>query len=95
MREFQIELTLPVPGEPGAEDDVTCTVTFNPGWFQRGNRSGHPDNWTPDDGENAEILTVVREDTGEEILAALSAYNVRLVEDRARAIEESPYEENW
>jgi hypothetical protein len=35
--------------------DVEVEVEFKPGWFQAGNRRGHPDNWEPDEGENAEI----------------------------------------
>lgn len=38
--------------------DVDVDVEFNPGWFQRGSRRGHPDNWTPDEGEPAEIERV-------------------------------------
>ena len=40
----------------GVEIDVE--VEFTPGWFQRGCRSGHPDNWTPDEGEAAEVHSV-------------------------------------
>ena len=38
--------------------DIEVEVEYNPGWFQRGCRSGHPDNWTPDEGENPEITKV-------------------------------------
>lgn len=89
--EYQIELVLPIPEEQD-EGDVTCTVTYRHGWFRRGNRSGHPDNWTPDEGEDAEILKVIREDTGQDVLGSLSAYNMRLVAERAREIDEAPYE---
>lgn len=38
--------------------DVDVTVGFEPGYFKRGSRSGHPDSWTPDEGEAAEIHSV-------------------------------------
>ena len=39
-----------------ANDQVE--IEYNEGWSQSGNRSGHPDNWTPDEGEDCEILSV-------------------------------------
>ena len=39
-------------------DDVEVEVEYNEGWFQAGNRSGHPDNWEPDSGEDPEITDV-------------------------------------
>ena len=44
------------PNDP--VDDLEVSVDHNPGWYQPGNRSGHPDNWTPDEGEDPEILKV-------------------------------------
>ena len=38
--------------------DVEVDVDFSPGWFKAGNRSGHPDNWEEDEGENAGIEKV-------------------------------------
>lgn len=35
--------------------DITVEVDFNPGWHRAGNRRGHPDGWTEDEGEAAEI----------------------------------------
>lgn len=43
-------------------DDVPVEVEHNPGWYQPGCRSGHPDNWTPDEGEDPEILSVTLDD---------------------------------
>jgi len=45
------------PNDP--VDDVEVEVEYNEGWYQAGCRSGHPDNWTPDEGEDPEILSVV------------------------------------
>jgi len=45
------------PNEP--VDDVEVEVEYNEGWYRAGCRSGHPDNWTPDEGEDPEILSVV------------------------------------
>ena len=42
--------------------DVQVEVEYNEGYFQSGCRSGHPDNWTPDEGEDPEVLSVVLED---------------------------------
>jgi len=39
-------------------DDVEVEVEYNEGWYQAGNRSGHPDSWEPDSGEDAEITDV-------------------------------------
>jgi hypothetical protein len=39
-------------------EEVTVEVEFAEGWFRPGNRRGHPDTWTPDEGENAEIIAV-------------------------------------
>jgi len=47
------------PYEPDEEiPDIEVEVEYEPGWEQAGCRSGHPDNWTPDEGENPEIITV-------------------------------------
>jgi tRNA(His) 5'-end guanylyltransferase len=38
--------------------DVDVDVEFEPGWFKKGSRSGHIDDWTPDEGECAQIEKV-------------------------------------
>jgi hypothetical protein len=70
-QEFETELFLPIP-EEGDSGEVTCTVTFKPGWLKRGNRFGHPDSWTEDEGEWPEIHSVIRTDTGEDVLNTLT-----------------------
>ena len=39
-------------------DDVEVKVEYNEGWYSPGNRSGHPDNWEDDSGEDPEITDV-------------------------------------
>ena len=39
-------------------DDVEVEVEYNEGWYEAGNRSGHPDNWTEDSGEDAEVTEI-------------------------------------
>jgi hypothetical protein len=86
---FETELWLATPGDEEPEGDVTCTVHYNPGWSQAGCRSGHPDNWTPDEGENAEILQVIRTDTNEDILARLPRERVRRLANEANSRDEA------
>lgn len=43
--------------------DVPVTVEYNDGWYEPEKRSGHPDNWEPASGEDAEITSItIRDD---------------------------------
>lgn len=46
-------------------EDMTAEVEFEPGWFMKGSRAGHIDNWTSDEGERAEIDSIKVEDLGD------------------------------
>lgn len=51
------------PYQPNDEiPDVQVEVKYDEGYFQAGCRSGHPDNWTPDEGEDPEVTSVILED---------------------------------
>lgn len=39
--------------------EVDVEVTFNPGWYTPAKLSGHPDSWTPAEGECAEIESII------------------------------------
>jgi hypothetical protein len=51
--------------------DIHVEVEYDPGWEQAGCRSGHPDNWTPDEGESPEI-TSIKLDGNHEILSIVN-----------------------
>lgn len=74
--------------------DVTVEVTFNPGWFKRGNRWGHPDNWTEDEWEAAEIESVILEDEDgkkEDITCKLSDSQRDKIQHACDKWEDEPY----
>ena len=52
--------TLEMTREEANQDayEVDVLVTYDPGYFVPGCRSGHPDNWTPDDGQDPTITGV-------------------------------------
>jgi hypothetical protein len=52
--------------------DLEVEVEFDPGWEQAGCRSGHPDNWTPDEGEDPQITSVTLVDGDHDVTAVLS-----------------------
>jgi len=61
------------PSQPTDEiPDIEVEVDYTPGWYQAGCRSGHPDNWTPDEGEDPEIITVTTVEGGIDIVDALT-----------------------
>jgi hypothetical protein len=62
------------------EVEIEVEVEYHPGYFQAGNRAGHPDNWTPDEGDDPEIETVTIIETGEEIDVTDAEYKA-LVEE--------------
>lgn len=64
------------------DEEFDVTVEYNPGYFQRGCRSGHPDNWTPDEGEDPEI-TSVKDIDGKEIMDTLDEKTMRKLTERA------------
>lgn len=67
--------------------ELEAEIEYNEGYFQEGCRSGHPDNWTPDEGENPEILAVyaLRADgrRSKDILAKLSKDTIRDLQNDA------------
>lgn len=73
--------------------EVDVEVTFNPGWFQRGCRSGHPDNWTPDEGEAAEIEKITLTLGSGRVLDVTNKLTDRQRERVQRACDEWEYPE--
>jgi len=63
--------------------DIEVEVDYNPGYFQAGCRSGHPDNWTPDEGENPEITSVKILEGGHDITHLFTGKLLRQLEDKA------------
>lgn len=74
-------------GEAFAPDDevpdIEVEVEYDPGWFQAGCRSGHPDNWTPDEGENPEITKVKILEGDHDITHLFQGKLLRALEDKA------------
>jgi hypothetical protein len=65
----------------GDEDDVAVTVEYTPGWFTPGRYSGPPEDCFPDEGEDPEIVKVVRQDTKADVRDSLTREQLdRLVE---------------
>ena len=85
--------------EEGEEvPDVHVEVEYDGGWYQSGCRSGHPDNWTPDEGEDPEILSV-KIDGNHEILSEitpsmLADLTARCAEDQ-KGQDEPDYEPDY
>jgi len=67
MANVEIEITCGANQVP-----LVVEVEFTPGWFKAGNRRGHPDNWEPDEGENAEIESVTLPGQAKDIWHKLS-----------------------
>ena len=74
--------------------DVEVEVEFNPGWFQAGNRRGHPDNWTPDEGANAEVESInlpLNNGGSIEVTPYLEAEEIARIQQACDRFEPEPY----
>jgi hypothetical protein len=72
------------------EIEVEVEVDYHPGYYQPGCRSGHPDNWTPDEGEDPEIESVTVEETGKDITRDLSPEQLKALEKAAWEHQSEP-----
>jgi hypothetical protein len=52
--------------------DIEVEIEFEPGYHQDGIRSGHPDNWTPDEGEDPQVTKVTIIDGDHDVTDVLS-----------------------
>jgi hypothetical protein len=73
--------------------EVSVEVEFNPGWFQAGNRRGHPDNWTPDEGANAEVesITFQLRSGNIEVTPYLERSEIEKIQRACERYEPEPY----
>jgi hypothetical protein len=70
--------------EPDDEiPDIEIEVEYHPGWEQAGCRSGHPDNWTPDESEEPEIVSVTIIDGDHDITSEITPQQLRSLKDAA------------
>lgn len=76
-------------------DDVDVDIEFSPGYHTPASFKGHPDLWTPEEGEAPEITSVKISDTGEEILSRLSKSEVQRIEKSLERVQEDDHEPDY
>lgn len=89
---YDLTMTIPNWKDPVSDDDdewqeeVEVGVNYRVGGHDvPGNRSGHPDTWTPNDNADLYINGVFNLDTGEEVKDQLSEYTLGLIDDAVNA----------
>ena len=79
--------------EPTDVVEVEVSVEYYPGHYGPARRSGHPDNWTPDESEAAEIISVEIDGGGDDITQVIDQKTRSLLQKRIERHRDEQFDE--